>query len=41
MKKSLVRDYRYYLAEFLTIEIDNEELKCYLNEASSFKRLDT
>lgn len=29
MKKSQVRDYRYYLLDFLAMENDSEELKCY------------
>jgi hypothetical protein len=41
MKKSFVKDYKYHLVDFLAIDNDNEELKCYLYEASSFKRQDS
>lgn len=36
-----MRDYSYYFSEFLTMDHDSKELKCYWNEASSFDRRDT
>lgn len=33
IKKSSVHDYKYYLQDFLNLDTESEELRCYLNEA--------
>lgn len=41
IKRSEVKDYRYYFKQWLDIETGNEQLRSYWYEAASFNRVDS